>query len=397
MSSVLVTRSVQIPDPIRVARSLRTPELGPRILFFSGGSALRAISRTLKLYTHNSIHLITPFDSGGSSAHLREAFAMLSVGDLRNRLMALADESIQGNPAIYSLFSHRFPQDESIATLQGWLEQMVRGEESLVVAIPQPMRQLIQHHLQLFVENMPAHFDLRGASIGNLILAGGYLNQSRDIDSVIFLFSRLVEVRGLVQPIVDVDLHLAAYLQDGSEVVGQHELTGKEGPMIESRVEELRLVSSLKQPVPAEVAVPEKVRNLIRSAEVLCYPIGSFYSSLIANLLPKGVGRAIQDTCCPKIYIPNMGKDPEQVGMRLSDTIETLLRHLQRDTGEGFSPSDFLHYVLVDSQHGRYEMELDRERVESLGVRLLDVPLVESKGDIHIDPLRLTEVLLSLA
>ncbi len=397
MSSVLVTRAVTLPDPIRVARSLRTPELGPRILFFSGGSALRAISRTLKLYTHNSIHLITPFDSGGSSAHLRAAFGMLSVGDLRNRLMALADESVQGNPAIYSLFSHRFPQHESNATLRGWLEQMVLGEADLVFAVPQPMRQLIQHHLQLFVENMPDHFDLRGASIGNLLLAGGYLNQSRDIDSVIFLFSKLVEVRGLVQPIVDVDLHLAAYLEDGSEVVGQHELTGKEGPTLASRVEELRLVSSLKQPAPAEVAIPAKVRDLIQSAEVLCYPIGSFYSSLIANLLPKGVGKAIQGTYCPKIYIPNMGKDPEQVGMRLSDTIETLLHQLQRDTGEGLLPSDFLHYVLVDTQRGHYDIELDRERVESLGVRWLDVPLVETQGDIHIDPLRVTEVLLSLA
>ena len=52
----------------RVERYWRTPSRGPRILFFSGGTALRGIARELKRFTWNSIHLVTPFDSGGSSA-----------------------------------------------------------------------------------------------------------------------------------------------------------------------------------------------------------------------------------------------------------------------------------------------------------------------------------------
>jgi hypothetical protein len=47
-------------------------------------------------FTHNSIHLISPFDSGGSSAVIREAFDMMAVGDIRNRLMSLADETVHG-------------------------------------------------------------------------------------------------------------------------------------------------------------------------------------------------------------------------------------------------------------------------------------------------------------
>ena len=43
---------------------------------------------------------------------------MLSVGDLRNRLMALADESALGNPAIYRLFEHRFPAEAPPAVLR---------------------------------------------------------------------------------------------------------------------------------------------------------------------------------------------------------------------------------------------------------------------------------------
>src|SRR3954466_10320020 len=112
-----ITRIPTFPDELRVSRSLRAPELGPRILFLSGGSALRPLCRVLKQYTHNSVHLITAFDSGGSSAKLRQSFAMPAIGDLRNRIVALADESVRGNPQIYRLFAHRLPGASSRAQL----------------------------------------------------------------------------------------------------------------------------------------------------------------------------------------------------------------------------------------------------------------------------------------
>ncbi len=85
MSKIHVSRAVEIPDPLRIGRYRKAPELGPRILFFSGGSALNGLCKALKHYTHNSTHLVTPFDSGGSSAELRNAFNMPSIGDLRSR------------------------------------------------------------------------------------------------------------------------------------------------------------------------------------------------------------------------------------------------------------------------------------------------------------------------
>src|SRR5690606_21425971 len=130
----------RLPNPVAVERCLRLPELGPRILFFSGGTALKKLSRTLKRYTHHSIHLITPFDSGGSSAALRRAFRMLSIGDLRNRLVALADETVHGNPEIYALFSHRFAKDADPIELGQRLERMIAGTDPLVAAVPEPMR-----------------------------------------------------------------------------------------------------------------------------------------------------------------------------------------------------------------------------------------------------------------
>ena len=389
-------RCARLPDPLRVARSRRAPELGPRILFFSGGTALRGLCRALKLYTHNSRHLVAPFDSGGSSAVLRQAFSMLSLGDLRSRLMSLADETVRGNPSIYQLFSHRLPADASSSELRGQLEAMIAGSDEMIAAIAAPLRQIIRTYLRVFRSKMPADLDLRGASIGNLILAGGYLSNDRDIESVIFLFSKLVEVRGVVHPTCDADLHLAAELEDGSRIIGQHRLTGKTEPPIGSRVVDLSLVSSLSAPKRAEVRFPDRSASLIHSADLICYAMGSFYSSIVANLLPRGVGAAIRLARVPKIYIPSTGSDPEQLGMTLCDAVETLVSHVRRDAGAETPIDEILNLVLVDTRSEVYVTPLDLDRVRELGVQVVDLELVSEESSPDLDSGKLSDVLVSL-
>jgi len=396
-SRVRLERSARVPDPLRVARYRRAPELGPRILFFSGGSALRKPCRKLKRYTHNSVHLVTPFDSGGSSAQLRHAFGMLSVGDLRNRLLSLADETVRGNPEIYALFSHRMDADGAPQRLSADLDSMVLGDHPLVAQVPQPLRQIVRTHLRHFAQRMPLDFDLRRASIGNLILAGGYLANDRDIDSVAFLFSKLVEVRGVVRPVVEADLHLCAELEDGRRLVGQHRLTGKQELPIDSAVRELYLADSLDRARPVTVDAPEKTRALVRDAELICFPMGSFYSSVIANLLPRGVGRAVVAAECPKLYVPNMGADPEQLHLPIDRAVRRLIDVIRRDAGEDTPVERILNLVVVDTERGHYASPVDTARIKELGVEVLDLRLVGEGEWPWIDADLLSEVLLSLA
>jgi CofD-related protein of GAK system len=395
-STAHVTRAVRLPDDLRVLRSARAPELGPRILFLSGGTALRPVSRALKQYTHNSVHLITAFDSGGSSAQLRHAFAMPGIGDLRNRIVALADESVRGNPQIYKLFQYRLPSAAEPTALRAELEGLVSGEQQLVRDIVEPMRRIIQTHLRFFVERMPVDFDLRGANIGNLLLAGGFLSHSRDLESVLFLFSKLLEVRGVVRPIVDADLHLYAELADDTRIVGQHHLTGKEVSPITSPVRELHLVRSLNDTEKTTVQIGEKVRQNIEGADLICFPMGSFYSSVVANLLPGGVGRAIASAGCPRVYIPNTGHDPEQRGMTVVDCVETLLRYARADAGADLPLSRVVNLVLLDQDPENYATPVDVERLERMGLQVLSLDLVSDSSHPYVHPQRLTETLLSL-
>lgn len=395
---VAIRRTVKLPDPTRVARCQRAPELGPRVLFFSGGSALGPLSRALKEYTHNSVHLITPFDSGGSSASLRDAFSMLSIGDLRNRLVALADESSRGNPDIYRLFCYRMPKDSGLSELRQELDTMIAGRHPLISAVPEPMRQIIQTHLRFFRSRATETFDLRGANIGNLLLTGGYLSNERNIRATLFLFSKLLEVRGMVLPTADSTAHLAAELDDGQLVAGQHLLTGKGAAPPEHAVRSLSLVDDLRHARPVTVGADPEAISQIRKADLICYPMGSFYTSVMANLLPAGIGRAVALAGCPKVYIPNMGHDPEQRGLPVHEAVERLLQVQRRDAGSDVPASALLNLVLVDMTDGSYESTIDLPRIEGLGVTVVDIPLTSQEtGKRGVAARRLTEVLLTLS
>ncbi|MES9995696.1 GAK system CofD-like protein [Desulfovibrio aminophilus] len=397
MTRVMVCREIEVPDPLRAARFARAPELGPRLLFFSGGTALRGLSRALVDYTHNSIHVITPFDSGGSSATLRRAFQMPAIGDVRNRLMALADQSLRGNPEVVALFAHRFPAKAARASLVEQLEHMIKGRHPLVARIPDPMRKIIRNHLAVFREHMPGDFDIRGASIGNLVLTAGYLNNRRMFDPVVYIFSRLIQARGEVRPVVNKNLHLGARLADGRVVVGQHLLTGKECPPPDAAIEELFLTASLDSAEPVEVAIRDKMRRLIGSADLICYPPGSFFTSLMANLLPRGVGRAVARARCPKVYVPSAGRDPEVVGLSLGGRVDLLLRALSRDDPRSIKTADVLQYVLLDSRGGEQVGGADRTKLARRGVTVVDCSLVSEDSGPYIDGRKLAEALLSLS
>lgn len=392
---IKIERQVRVPDPIKLERYRRTPDLGPRILFFSGGTALKKTSSMLTQYTHNTIHVITPFDSGGSSAVIRNHFKMLAVGDIRNRLMALADQSILGNPEIYKLFSYRLPKDADEDELRAEFADMMECKHPLVRNIPAPMRKIIRNHFIQFASIME-DFNLRGASIGNIILTAGYISNRRHIDPVIYIFSKLVEVRGIVRPTVNMDIHLAAELENGSFVVGQHLLTGKESSPIAAGIKKLWLAEKLEDSTPCTVKIPRKMTLLINSAELICYPLGSFYSSVVANLLPEGIGKAVGESKCPKVFTPNTGTDPELKGHSLTDQIDKLLYYLRKDDPENISINDVLNFILVDSVNGIYPGGVDKKAINKLGIQVIDCELVSEKSSPYLDPKLLSQALLSL-
>jgi len=387
-------RSIHMPNQLKLERCKQDPSHGPAILFFSGGTALREMSKRLIRYTHKSIHLITPFDSGGSSAVLRHAFAMPAVGDIRNRLMALADQSVRGNNGVYALFTYRLSKRISQAELRDELARMASGEHFLIHSVPGLINGVIREYLKKFIEIMPPDFDLRGASVGNLVLTAGYLVSNRQLEPVIENFAELARVCGVVAPIVDEDMHLAARLEDGSVVVGQHLMTGKEAAPLDSPIDQMWLTKELDSETPVQPVIDETVVGHIEAADLICYPPGSLYSSVVANLLPIGVGQAVAESSAPKVYVPSTGHDPEAEGLSVADRVEVLLAHLKASgASEG---SRVLDMVLLDIESGDYEGGIEQDRIRRLGVEIVNSRLVTDESTPDLDGQLLSEVLLSL-
>jgi len=382
---------------LRVARCQRLPEYGPNLIFFSGGSALRELSILLKEYTHNSVHLITPFDSGGSSAEIRRCFDMLSVGDLRNRLLALSDNcsnstSVLGScpPEVTQFFSHRLTKDSEQEAREEY-QSLLNGKHMLAKAVRMPWRSILISHLRWFDQRRPSDFDLRGASVGNLLLTGCYLEHSRDIVTAISLIWTLLGAKGHVRPINGANLHLRTYYADGSVEVGQHKM----GKGEKKKILQMDFVEYLdeSQPQIAQKCEIDSISSelICQKADVIVYPMGSFFSSVLVNLLPSGVGRAIAHRNCPKLYIPNTGNDPELYEYTLWECIQQIVTLVRKDCCEEeqdnaiISISDILQYILVDTQNCYYcvPMKEHFQEITDLGITIIDVPLVDDDQVIN--------------
>ena len=77
---------------------------GPKIVVIGGGTGLSNLLRGLKIHTSNLSAIVTVADDGGSSGRLRKDFKMIAPGDLRNCLIALAEQE----GVMENLFRYRF-------------------------------------------------------------------------------------------------------------------------------------------------------------------------------------------------------------------------------------------------------------------------------------------------
>jgi CofD-related protein of GAK system len=211
------------------------------------------------------------------------------------------------------------------------------------------------------------------------------------------MFTKMVEARGIVRPITGLSYHLAARLADDTVVSGQHRITGKEVQPIRSKIEQFFLTKSLSAVKPARLIVKDKIHKLIAGADLICYPFGSYYTSIIANLLPSGVGEAISRADVPKIYIPNRGEDTEQYGLTLSGLVGTLLRYLRASCLDDETPAErLLNFVLLDTRLQEQSEPDEIKAVEDMGICVIDTPLSQ-QGESHVfDDAMVIETLCSL-
>ncbi|WP_217913179.1 gluconeogenesis factor YvcK family protein [Miltoncostaea marina] len=150
----------------------------PRITALGGGTGLASLLRGLKRAPLDITAVVTVADDGGSSGRLRRELGVLPPGDVRNCLVALADdESLMG-----TLFQHRF-----------------------------------------------ADGGLSGHPFGNIFLAA-LAEVTGSFDLAIQECSRVLKIRGRVLPSTLDQIRLRAERADGTIVAGESTIGAGVGP-----------------------------------------------------------------------------------------------------------------------------------------------------------------------
>ena len=392
-------RQVQSYDLQRILKTISVAVVKkehPAIVFFSGGTALNGVAAELAKVNPDCAYIITTFDSGGSSAALREVFDMPAVGDVRNRLLALADIDNPEKVNIVELLKTRLPRYADRTALYGQLSHLANGSHALMDGFSEIVRKILSDRFALFIELAGDSFDPVNASLGNILLAAGFMAHQRILAPPIAQLSHLIGVRGIVRAATVDNGHLAVRLANGEILAGQHLFTGKEVEPISVPIDGMWICAGVDDPWPRPVHASSLAINLVHGADMIVYPMGSFYSSLLAAISPQGLGLAVSMNPCPKIFIPNMGFDPELIGHNINLQVERLLEVMRMDNSAYLNSEEVLNYVLIDSENGTYQEEPDLDALEKLPLKVIDRKLVSDDSEGLVDPRLLAPVLMEL-
>ncbi len=304
---------------------------GFRVVAIGGGTGLSTILKGLKRYTiaagerppesayiSDLTAVVTVSDDGGSSGRLRRELNMLPPGDVRNCLVAVAaDENL-----ISKLFQHRFSSS---------------GE-------------------------------LEGHNFGNLFLAA-LTAMTGDFAVAVKKASEILATRGHILPATSANVQLEAVMDDGSHVVGETKITASE-----KRITELKTVP--KDPLP----LPQTLQA-IADADLITMGPGSLFTSLVPNLLVRGVPEAIVGSRAAKVYICNlMTQANESLHMTASEHIQALYKHAgHRIFGYALVNSAPVSARMKDQYAGEQaeQVACDVAAIQHLGVQCITGNFVE--------------------
>jgi uncharacterized cofD-like protein len=252
--------------------------MSKRVVVIGGGTGNFVVLSGLKGYDVDLSAIVSMADNGGSTGILRDELGVLPPGDVRQCLVALSNSSV----LMRSLMNYRFENG-----------------------------------------------NLVGHSFGNLLLSA--------LEKVTGSFEKAVEeagkilfIKGKVIPVTTNQVHLKMVLNNRNILNG-------EGEVYLSQEIDKGYKSIFLEPYPKvnPCVIPE-----IMNADLLVIGPGGIYTSIIPNLLVKGVSEAIQKSRAKKVFVVNlMNRKGQTSGHKVSDNLKEIIK---------FIGKDIFDYVLVN-------------------------------------------------
>jgi uncharacterized cofD-like protein len=292
-----------------------------RVVAIGGGTGLSTLLKGLKRYVltqtladtdqttiRELCGVVTVSDDGGSSGRLRKEFNMLPPGDIRNCIVALSEDEA----LLSKLFQHRF----------------LKGS------------------------------GLEGHSFGNLFLAA-LTSITGDFAEAVRLSSEILLTRGHIYPATSSIVELETLMEDGTRVRGETQITASKG-----KIRELFLVPPDVEPLPQTL-------EAIAAADLITVGPGSLFTSLIPNLLVRGIAKGIVESSGVKVFVCNlMTQANESLGLTAADHIRALNVH---------AGGQLFDYALINRKQASAEM-LAKYASEGASQIVADLDAIDALG-----------------
>jgi len=283
-----------------------------KLVIFSGGTALNHLCGAFKKITTHISYIIPVSDSGGSTAEIIRVLGGPAIGDIRSRIVRLADDSTEEAQAVQNLLLHRLPMENQTAKNEWY--SIVEGSHFLWGRISEPYKETIRSFLIHFnseiLKQANRNFDWGNGSIGNFFFTGARIFFN-SLEAAIFWFSRVsgIPTDSRVIPIINEPqkrFDIAALLANGSLIIGQHHISH---PPEAKNTPTTIVNKSLNAPLPAPIenifyvnddrqkchpiVNPTALSKLSEENATIIYGIGSLYTSIIPSLILSGIGESI--------------------------------------------------------------------------------------------------------
>jgi uncharacterized cofD-like protein len=328
---------------------------GLNIVAIGGGTGLSTLLRGLKVYVGAEgawsvaklSAIVTVTDEGGSSGVLRREFGMLPPGDVRNCIVALAEEE----QLLSRIFNYRF-DDESA---------------------------------------------FKGHSLGNLLLKA-MTDITGSFDQAVLAASEVLAIRGEIYPSTLEDVRLRATLEDGTVLVGEVAISGSYlGEKVRNDQRHARIVSLAIE--PPDAAPVGRALDAIAAADLILIGPGSLYTSVLPNLVIKPLAEALRRSRALRVYICNVMTQPgETDGYTAEDHLNAIIEHagLVVDVMviNGLRPSEAIRAAYAEQN--QVPVKADTEAIRELGVTSFFGDIIAEGNFVRHDSQALAETVFRL-
>ena len=314
----------------------RRLEQGYKIVAIGGGTGLSTLLRGLKRRTTNLTAIVTVSDDGGSSGRLQKELGVLPPGDIRNCLVALADDEA----LVTDLFRYRFSEGEGLS----------------------------------------------GHSFGNLFLAA-MTGITGNFDIAIKASSRVLNIVGRVLPATLSVARLCAELDDGTIVEGESNIPKAKRPI-------RRVFFDPNLVVPLDEAL-----EAIREADAIILGPGSLFTSILPNFLIDRLTSEVARAHAVKMYVCNVMTQPgETENMTAADHVESLFVNAGARVCDYVVVNDQPPSKLLDTyaEEGQIPVESDVARIEAMGLVPIRAEMISETQTVRHDPVKLADIVLSV-